>query len=72
LKQKKEILLPPLVCPRPADSPGFDHDSLNWIEAPLLDISATFIRESNKDDFSVRYLLPEKEEEYLRDRKLYF
>ena len=59
------------VYPRPGDSPGFDHDSLNWIEAPLLDISATFIRDSIKNDLSVKYLLPEKVEEYIRSKKLY-
>ncbi|MDG1278981.1 MAG: hypothetical protein P8O16_17010 [Algoriphagus sp.] len=47
----------------PGDSPNFDHNSLNWSEAPLLDISATFICYSIKNDLSVSYLLAEKVED---------
>jgi len=37
----------------------------------LLDISATFIRKSIQEGLSVRYLLPQKVEEYILDKKLY-
>lgn len=59
------------VYPRPGDTMNIDHPSIRRVEAPLLDISATFIRESIKDDRSVKYLLPEKVEEYIRAKKLY-
>ncbi len=60
------------VYPRPGEMPGFNHPNVRFVEAPLMDISATFIRESLKSGHSVRYLLPEKVEEYIRDKKLYF
>ncbi len=59
------------VYPRPGEKPSFDHDSIHWIDAPMLDISATFIRDSIKNDLSVKYLLPEQVEEYIKDKKLY-
>jgi nicotinate-nucleotide adenylyltransferase len=60
------------VYPRPGASQEFEHPNVTFVEAPLMDISATFIRESIKSNRSVRYLLPEKVEEYIQDKKLYF
>ncbi|GMQ26248.1 nicotinate (nicotinamide) nucleotide adenylyltransferase [Algoriphagus sp. oki45] len=60
-----------LVYPRPGDLVSFDHPKVKTIEAPLLDISATFIRKSIQEGFSVKYLLPEKVEEYILAKKLY-
>lgn len=59
------------VYPRPGEKLTFDHPAFQEVDAPLLDISATFIRESIQNEQSVKYLLPEKVEEYIRDRKLY-
>lgn len=47
------------------------HPNIRVIEAPLLDISATFIRNCIKNDKSVRYLVPDPVEEMIRDRQLY-
>jgi nicotinate-nucleotide adenylyltransferase len=40
-------------------------------DAPLMDISATYIRESLKNGQSIQYLLPDKVLEYLMSAKLY-
>jgi nicotinate-nucleotide adenylyltransferase len=59
------------VYPRPGEAKGFEHPKIKTIEAPLLDISATFIRKSIQEGYSVKYLLPDKVEEYILDKKLY-
>jgi nicotinate-nucleotide adenylyltransferase len=59
------------VYPRPGEIISFQHPAIQVIEAPLLDISATFIRKSIQEEYSVKYLLPEKVEAYIRSKKLY-
>lgn len=59
------------VYPRPGESKEFDHPSIQVIDAPLLDISATYIRKSIQEGKSVKYLLPEPVTDYIRDKKLY-
>ena len=62
-----------IVYPRPntKESKIKDHPNVKLIEAPRLDISASFIRKCIKEDKSVRYLVPEKVYQFIRDRKLY-
>jgi nicotinate-nucleotide adenylyltransferase len=60
-----------IVYPRPGEMIEFHHPKVTFIEAPLMDISATFIRETLQKGKSVRYLLPPKVEEYIIDKKLY-
>jgi len=62
---------PILVYPRPGGVKTLDHPGVSYLEAPLLDISATFIRQSIQEGLSVRYLLPERVEQYITDKKLY-
>lgn len=62
---------PILVYPRPGEVKTLDHPGISYLEAPLLDISATFIRQSIQEGLSVRYLLPERVEQYIVDKKLY-
>jgi nicotinate-nucleotide adenylyltransferase len=59
------------VYPRPGETKAFDHPGIKTIDAPLLDISATFVRKAVQDGHSVKYLLPDAVEEYILDRKLY-
>jgi len=47
------------------------HPRVKVLEAPLLDISATYIRDCLKKGQSVRYLVPETVFEYLKDNTLY-
>jgi nicotinate-nucleotide adenylyltransferase len=57
--------------------PGYElgqyssHPNVSLINAPLLDISATFIREAIKNNKSVQYLVPDKVFEYLDKSNLY-
>ncbi|TDK50093.1 nicotinate (nicotinamide) nucleotide adenylyltransferase [Algoriphagus formosus] len=60
------------VYPRPGEKVDFSHSSVSEVDAPLLDISATFIREAIQQERSVRYLLPDTVVDYIRDKKLYF
>ena len=62
---------PILVYPRPGEVKTLDHPGVTYLDAPLLDISATFIRQSIQEGLSVRYLLPELVEQYIADKKLY-
>lgn len=60
------------VYPRPGDFQLIEHPAIQLIEAPLLDISATFIRKSIRENLSVKYLLPQEVEEYIHSKKLFF
>lgn len=62
-----------LVYQRPGDPAQalLSHPSIHITEAPLLDISATFIRNMVREGKSVRYLVPDKVEDYIRDKKLF-
>ncbi|AQG81435.1 nicotinate (nicotinamide) nucleotide adenylyltransferase [Spirosoma montaniterrae] len=57
--------------PRAADSPFKTHPNVRLVQAPLLDISATFIRESLKANRSIRYMVPEVVEEMIERKKFY-
>ncbi|CAN5403955.1 nicotinate (nicotinamide) nucleotide adenylyltransferase [soil metagenome] len=61
------------VYPRPGvtNSDLRRHANVKMVEAPLLDISATYIRQCLKDNKSVRYLVPEPVEQMLRLRNFY-
>jgi nicotinate-nucleotide adenylyltransferase len=47
------------------------HSNVKMVEAPLLDISATFIRSCIRKGQSVRYLVPDAVEALIRDKKYY-
>jgi nicotinate-nucleotide adenylyltransferase len=62
-----------LVYQRPHSQPSElkAHPKVHMIEAPLLDISASFIRNAIKSGRSIKYLVPEVVENYIRDKKFY-
>ena len=61
------------VYPRPhvTNSDLKRHPHVKIIEAPLLDISATYIRNCIKDNKSIRYLVPEPVEQMIRLKHFY-
>ncbi len=64
------------VYPRPGAT-GADannlrhHDRVQLVDAPLLDISATFIRDAIRAERSIRYMVPDVVEEVIRRKKFY-
>ena len=61
------------VYPRPdsVKSTLIDHPNIELVDAPRIDISATFIRNCVKRNQSVRYLVPDPVEEMIRVKKFY-
>lgn len=61
------------VYPRPhvTNSELVCHPQVKMIEAPLLDISATYIRQCIKSNKSIRYLVPEAVEQMIRLKDFY-
>jgi len=61
------------VYPRPhvTNSDLTRHANVKMIEAPLLDISATYIRNCIKNNKSIRYLVPEPVEQMIRLKDFY-
>jgi nicotinate-nucleotide adenylyltransferase len=61
------------VYPRPhvTNSEIKRHPNVTMVEAPLLDISATYIRNCIKSNKSIRYLVPEEVEQMIRLKQFY-
>ena len=61
------------VYPRPNTQPSNIklHPNVHMVEAPLLDISATFIRNKIRKNQSVRYLVPDVVAEMIAAKKFY-
>nr|WP_295929574.1 nicotinate (nicotinamide) nucleotide adenylyltransferase [uncultured Dyadobacter sp.] len=61
------------VYPRPnSRSHTFgNHPDVKFVEAPLLDISATFLRACIKKGASIRYMVPEPVEQLIKIKKFY-
>ncbi len=62
-----------LVYPRPKAEPHkyLNDNHVKFIEAPLLDISATFIRSQITKGKSIKYMVPDVVEGYIQLKKLY-
>ena len=59
------------VYPRPGYSQEENLDNVEMVEAPLMEISSTFIRNSIKDGKNTKPMLPPKVWEYLDGSNLY-
>lgn len=62
-----------IVYPRPKAKASEikNHPNVRMVEAPKIDISATFIRSQLEAGRSVRYLVPDPVEEIISSRKIY-
>ena len=62
-----------LVYPRPGvtNSPLKGHPNVQYVEAPLLNISATYIRRLIKEAKPIRYLVPDRVVQLIEQRKLF-
>jgi nicotinate-nucleotide adenylyltransferase len=61
------------VYPRPgAEVSRFDgHASFQFVEAPLITVSSSFIRQGIKEGKDMRYFLPERVWQYIREMNFY-
>lgn len=61
------------VYPRPDAQPSElkSHPNVKMVDAPMMDISATFIRKCVRNHQSVRYLVPDAVEEMIRTKGFY-
>lgn len=61
------------VYPRPnaKDSNIRNHPKLTFVPAPLLDISATYIRNAIRTGKSIRFLVPQQVSDFIERKKLY-
>ncbi|MBK6446655.1 MAG: nicotinate-nucleotide adenylyltransferase [Bacteroidetes bacterium] len=61
------------VYPRDGEktSPLFSHPQVKLVNAPRMELSSTFIRDSIKDKKDIRYMLPQSVWEYVEDMGFY-
>lgn len=61
------------VYPRPGDKelPFRDHPNVKITEAPLMDVSSTFIRNAIKGKKDVRYFMPDAVARYIKEMHFY-
>ncbi len=62
-----------LVYPRPGVSREeiYSHKNITLMEAPLIDVSSSFIRKSISEGKDVRFFLPEKTYTYIKEMHFY-
>lgn len=64
---------PRLVYPRPGVSKEeiLNHKNVTLVDAPLMEISSSFIRRAIRNEKDMKYFLPEKTYKYIRDMHFY-
>lgn len=62
-----------IVYPRPGieENDFFQHKNVNIINAPLMEVSSSFIRDAIKQGKDVRYFLPQKAYNYIDEMSFY-
>lgn len=62
-----------IVYPRPGyDGGDFkNHPSVKWVDAPLMQISSTFIRKALKDKKQLDFIIPDKVLKYIKEMHFY-
>jgi nicotinate-nucleotide adenylyltransferase len=61
------------VYPRPGSDGGNlkDHSRVHWTDAPVMEISSTFIRNAIKNKKDVSFMMPEKVAAYIEEMNFY-
>ncbi|MBL7923770.1 MAG: nicotinate-nucleotide adenylyltransferase [Bacteroidia bacterium] len=61
------------VYPRPLHDGGQfkDHPSVKWVDAPLMEISSSFIRKAIREGKDVRFMMPESVSDYIDEMNFY-
>jgi len=61
------------VYPRPNHDGGKlkEHPKVKWVSAPLVEISATFLRKALKENKDIRYFIPTAAYEYMKEMHFY-
>lgn len=61
------------VYPRPEDDGGEmrNHPRVKWTEAPLMELSSTFLRQAIKDKKDVRHMIPLPAYQYIKEMHFY-
>jgi nicotinate-nucleotide adenylyltransferase len=68
-QQVRFVVYPRTGVQKPAEAEN--NDLVKWIEAPLLQISATMIREMIRKGQSIRYLIPEDARKLIESKRFY-
>lgn len=61
------------VYPRPLHDGGElkNHPRVKWIDAPVMEISSSFIRKAIKEGKDVRFMMPESVSDYIDEMNFY-
>ena len=61
------------IYPRPGADGGMfkDHEQVVWVDAPLMQLSSTFIRNAIKEKKDVRFMMPESVFKYMDEMNFY-
>lgn len=61
------------VYPRPGHDGGNfrNHPKVKWVDAPLMEISSTFIRQAIKEGKDIPFFMPSKAWQYLKEMHFY-
>lgn len=69
--QNHDLYVYPRISSGAIDTQFHDHSKVRKIDAPIMELSSTFIRRSIKDGKNVRPMLPENVWEYLDEMNFY-
>lgn len=71
LLQNHEIFVYPRLQVQEINPEYLQHPKIHWVDAPVMEISATFIRENIKNNKNCQPLLPQKVWEYVAHNLFY-
>lgn len=69
--ENHDIYIYPRILENSIEHPFNGHPKIHWIEAPIIEISSTFIRKNHKIGKNVRTMLPERVWKYMDEMNFY-